>query len=432
MKKIIFSTLLASTTLFGLERPVLSRNCPPLSDEIKEITVLDNDAELKESPADNATKGPPILANDKLNIDLNRKVDQTESCYYPVTKGNNSYWIKQSGIKELKELPYKGTSLIDKKDSSKEIIDLKAENQKLKSKLKSVSAFPEIVNLLSNVIFITFLSALSVVGFLQRKNISAALQAIINLTSQSDKFLEKVQTVIQSNSELHHQNTELTSKIHETLDKFIPLFKQEPQIDPKNNQIEILIQQLVQERQLIVQVLKEHLQVLGSLQDTRSNQDETTADPNPPEPQPKPNPPLPPPAPALPGSVNRVIHDEFYLNVIAKFNAEETEWLKSQINAKKLTPVTISQTSARGEYEDGEKITKLECDDNGTLLIFEAANYSWLIPNRIDSRWKRAVTESCFNDHDKPILEEPAEVVAVENDNNVWKINKKGKFKQFI
>jgi regulator of replication initiation timing len=399
----------------------LSRNCPPLSDEIKEITVLDNDAQLKEKPADNAKKGPPILANDKLKIDLNRKVDQTESCYYPVIKDDKLYWIIQSSIKELIESSYK--------DTIKENRDLKAENQKLKSKLESLSAASEIANLLSNSFLIIFLTAISVAGILQRKNISEALQSIIKLSTQTDKFLEKVQTFIQRNSEFHVQNTELTSKLHETLDKFIPLFKQEPQIDPKNNQIEILIQQLLQERQLIVQVLKEHLQVLGSLQDTRSNQDETTADPNPPEPQPKPNPPLPPPAPALPGFVNRVIHDEFYLNVIAKFNAEETEWLKSQINAKKLTPVTISQTSARGEYEDGEKITKLECDDNGTLLIFEAANYSWLIPNRIDSRWKRAVTESCFNDHDKPILEEPAEVVAVENDNNVWKVNKKGKFK---
>jgi hypothetical protein len=416
MKKIIFSTLLASTTLFGLERPVLSNGCRPLPTGINVITVLDDLAKLKEDPADYAKKGPSILKNQQLKINPRKNPIRSDACYYPVIKGDKPYWIKQSGIMEMKKFPPEDTSLTDDNDSSNE----------------NIALISEIVNLLSNFISLTFLSAISVVGFLQRKNISAALQAIINLTTQSDKFLEKVQTVIQGNSEFHDKNIEVTSKLHETLDKFIPLFKQELQIDPKNNQIEILIQQLLQERQLIVQVLKEHLQVLGSLQDTRNNQDETTADPNLPEPQPKPNHPLPPPAPALPGYVNRVIHDEFYLNVIAKFNAEETEWLKTQINAKKLTPVTISQTSARGEYEDGEKITKLERDDNGTLLIFEAANCSWLIPNRIDSRWKRAVTESCFNDHDKPILEEPAEVMAVENDNNVWKINKKGKFKQFI
>jgi regulator of replication initiation timing len=423
MKKIIFSTLLASTTLFGLERPVLSRNCPPLSDEIKEITVLDNDAQLKELPADNAKKGPPILANNKLKIDLNRNVDQTESCYYPVTKGNNSYWIKQSGIKELIESSYK--------DTIKENRDLKAENQKLKSKLESLSAASEIANMLSNSFLITFLSALSVVGLLQRKNISEALQSIIKFSTQTDKFLEKVQTFIQRNSEFHVQNTELTSKLHETLDKFIPLLKQEPQIDPKNNQIEILIHQLIEERQLNVQILKEHLQVLRSLQDTGTdpNPPEPQPKPNPPEPQPKPNPPQPPPVPALPIFVTKVIQDEFYLNVIAKFNAEETEWLKSQINAKKLTPVTISQTSARGEYEDGEKITKLERDDNGTLLIFEAANCSWLIPNRTVKSWKRAVTESCFTHPDKDNLEEPAEVVTIENDNKLWKIKTKGKFK---
>jgi hypothetical protein len=132
---------------------------------------------------------------------------------------------------------------------------------------------------------------------------------------------------------------------------------------------------------------------------------------------------------ALPILVTKVIQDEFYLNVIAKFNAEETDWLKSQINTKKLTPVTISQTSARGEYEDGEKITKLERDDNGTLLIFEAANCSWLIPNRTVKSWKRAVTESCFTHPDKDNLEEPAEVVTIENDNKLWKIKTKGKFK---
>jgi regulator of replication initiation timing len=414
MKKIIFSTLLASTTLFGLERPVLSRNCPPLSDEIKEITVLDNDAQLKELPADNAKKGPNIFANNKLAIDLNRKVDQTESCYYPVTKGNNSYWIEQSGIKELIESSYK--------DTIKENRDLKAENQKLKSKLESLSAASERANLLSNSLLIIFLTAISVAGILQRKNISEALQSIIKLSTQTDKFLEKVQTFIQRNSEFHVQNTELTSKLHETLDKFIPLLKQEPQIDPKNNQIEILIHQLIKERQLNVQILKEHLQVLRSLQDTGT-------DPNPPEPQPKSNPPQPPPVRALPILVTKVIQDEFYLNVIAKFNAEETDWLKSQINTKKLTPVTISQTSARGEYEDGEKITKLERDDNGTLLIFEAANCSWLIPNRTVKSWKRAVTESCFTHPDKDNLEEPAEVVTIENDNKLWKIKTKGKFK---
>jgi regulator of replication initiation timing len=397
-----------------LERPVLSRNCPPLSDEIKEITVLDNDAQLKELPADNAKKGPNIFANNKLAIDLNRKVDQTESCYYPVTKGNNSYWIEQSGIKELIESSYK--------DTIKENRDLKAENQKLKSKLESLSAASERANLLSNSLLIIFLTAISVAGILQRKNISEALQSIIKLSTQTDKFLEKVQTFIQRNSEFHVQNTELTSKLHETLDKFIPLLKQEPQIDPKNNQIEILIHQLIKERQLNVQILKEHLQVLRSLQDTGT-------DPNPPEPQPKSNPPQPPPVRALPILVTKVIQDEFYLNVIAKFNAEETDWLKSQINTKKLTPVTISQTSARGEYEDGEKITKLERDDNGTLLIFEAANCSWLIPNRTVKSWKRAVTESCFTHPDKDNLEEPAEVVTIENDNKLWKIKTKGKFK---
>jgi hypothetical protein len=414
MKKIIFSTLLASTTLFGLERPVLSRNCPPLSDEIKEITVLDNDAQLKELPADNAKKGPPILANDKLKIDLNRKVDQTESCYYPVIKDDKLYWIIQSSIKELIESSYK--------DTIKENRDLKAENQKLKSKLESLSAASERANLLSNSLLIIFLTAISVAGILQRKNISEALQSIIKLSTQTDKFLEKVQTFIQRKSEFHVQNTELTSKLHETLDKFIPLLKQEPQIDPKNNQIEILIHQLIEERQLNVQILKEHLQVLRSLQDTGT-------DPNPPEPQPKSNPPQPPPVRALPILVTKVIQDEFYLNVIAKFNAEETDWLKSQINTKKLTPVTISQTSARGEYEDGEKITKLERDDNGTLLIFEAANCSWLIPNRTVKSWKRAVTESCFTHPDKDNLEEPAEVVTIENDNKLWKIKTKGKFK---
>jgi hypothetical protein len=288
--------------------------------------------------------------------------------------------------------------------------------------LESLSAASERANLLSNSLLIIFLTAISVAGILQRKNISEALQSIIKLSTQTDKFLEKVQTFIQRNSEFHVQNTELTSKLHETLDKFIPLLKQEPQIDPKNNQIEILIHQLIKERQLNVQILKEHLQVLRSLQDTGT-------DPNPPEPQPKSNPPQPPPVRALPILVTKVIQDEFYLNVIAKFNAEETDWLKSQINTKKLTPVTISQTSARGEYEDGEKITKLERDDNGTLLIFEAANCSWLIPNRTVKSWKRAVTESCFTHPDKDNLEEPAEVVTIENDNKLWKIKTKGKFK---
>jgi hypothetical protein len=432
MKKFILFSLLASTTIFGLERPVLSNQCAPLQERIKKITVLDDNAKLRVSPSHTADKGPAILKEDILEIGSTRKAT---SCFYEVTLNNKPYWIHQSGIKELNGASSgdKGLGYVNK--LSKDIVSIKADIQGLRS--KNIVSAPEIVHLLSNLIFLFLLSSILIVVFLQRNNICAALHAINSLSTRINRFLDNTETISNTNSAIHAQNTELTSKLHNTLDEVIPLLKQNPQDNPINHQSKDVFYQLVQILEQLQQIEHNQVQAIASFQEAlnNSNQDLAkptcnypgTTGPTPPETQPKPPP--PPPPPVLPGHIASKIDDEFFLDVITKFNSEDTEWLKSQIASEKLTPVTVSKASVTGEFEDGEKITKLERDVYGKFLIFEAANCSWLIPNRTEPSWRRAVTDSCFNHPDKVILEEPAEVVAIQNENDLWKVKKKGKFK---
>jgi hypothetical protein len=435
MKKFILFSLLASATIFGLERSVLSNQCPPLQENIKEITVLDNNAKLRVSPSDSAAKGPAILIGDKLMIRSPRNVT---SCFYQVTKDNQSFWIHQSGIRELNGASSGERGLDDFNKVSKEIISIKADIQGLRS-MNIVSA-PEIVHLLSNLIFLFLFSSILIVGFLQRNNICAALHAINNLSTRINRFLDNIETTSNTNSDFHAQNTELTSKLLNTLDEVIPLLKQNPQIDPINHQSDDVFYQLIQILEQLQQIQHKQVQAIASLQDALNNTNQDyakptcnypgTTCPTSPEPQPKPHPPSPPQLPpGIPGFSPRVIDNDFFLDVKKKFNSEDTEWLKSQINSKKLIPVTILKASVTGEFEDGEKVTKLVCSDHGEFLIFEASTIFWLIPNRTEQSWRRAVTDSFFADPDKSILEDPAEVVAIQNENVLWKVKKKGKFK---
>jgi hypothetical protein len=426
MRKIIFSTLLSFTSLLGLERPVLSQKCPIL--DVTEIMVRDRDATLKVNPLTSPALGPVINANDILLIaQPSNPISFNGLCYYPIYKDNQFYWISQEGVKDFSNL---FTSSRTSTDSSK-TTNKSLQSTDINHILKASTAFfsQELIRIFADILFIVFLSTVSLVGILQRKNVSDAIQSIIKLNSYNDFFTE------------NHQLTKIFIEFQEAKLKndteLLELIKEFKLYIYKNYQPSSRNTQYEQALHLFEQVLDKHLQILSSLQDKSFNQNEDIAnseDNHPDQITPEHNhtAPLQKQDSTTPSQVesasNSVIEDSFYNEVISNFNILDIEWFEGLINDKAIFRVQIHGSSVTGDYDDGEKVTKLERDDKGTLLIYKALHRFWLIPDLTQPRWRRAVTNTFFAHSDKKTLERPAEIIVLENDNNLLKLFKIGKF----
>jgi hypothetical protein len=74
----------------------------------------------------------------------------------------------------------------------------------------------------------------------------------------------------------------------------------------------------------------------------------------------------------------------------------------------------------------GGKVTHLELNEQGTLLIYQAGEKLWVIPDQTQPKWKRYVPDFLFSGNGQ-ILARPAEVKLVGN--NFWQLVAKGEFR---
>jgi hypothetical protein len=490
MKKLIFSTLLASTTLLVLERPVLSNPCPHL--DATEITVVDTTAKLRTDPQndeqtfrdkagrplnkENGEKLQAVIYKDNiLKVDSSikpRKV--TRSCYYPVILDretnaentdlplfNTSYWISQKDIKNFNRLISSDKTITKLKELKENINVLRAEIQKLQS--KNGGSASEIFYFLADLIPFLFIAAITVWFYLQKENFFKVRELIIQLHKQTDELLNLKQSdesaqpnmfITKANPILFdeidkvdqmsqlNQGNKLTendlNQFSKHIDTSLKLFMQN--LNQGNKLIEYNLSQFYIEinrsLNLFMQDLnqksernKKSQEGFSSFQNEVEKSGEIFTDPGINEfNSTTQNQQIKEQRLALPSFTSGEISDKFYSEVISKFNSFDKEWFNHQINSKQFQRVQLTKESAQGSLDSGGTTTKyVEIDEErGTLLIYKAANRGCLIPNPIDPNWERVVSPSCFNVTNKNILVCPAEVKVVSS--NVWEVIRKGKF----
>ena len=489
MKKLIFSTLLASTTLLVLERPVLSNPCPLL--DATEITVVDSTAKLRTDPQndeqtfrdkartslqkENGGKLQAVIYKDdilKVNSRLKpRKV--TKSCYYPVildpkTNAENTdsrlfntpYWISQENIKNFDRLISSDKTITELKELKDNINVLRAEIQKLQS--KNGGSASEIFYFLAGLIPILFIAAITVWFYLQKENFFKVRELIIQLHKQTDELLTLKQSdeSAQPNMFITKANPILFDKI-DKVDQMSQLNQGNKLTENDLNQfskhidtsLKLFMQNLNQGNELTKYLSQFYIEINRSLnsfmQDlnqkserNKKSQEGFSSFQNEVEKSGEiftdlginefnnttQNQQIKEQRLALPSFTSGEISDKFYSEVISKFNSFDKEWFNYQINSKQFQRVQLTKESAQGSLDSGGTTTKyVEIDEErGTLLIYKAANRGCLIPNPIDPNWERVVSPSCFNVTNKNILVCPAEVKVVSS--NVWEVIRKGKF----
>jgi hypothetical protein len=124
----------------------------------------------------------------------------------------------------------------------------------------------------------------------------------------------------------------------------------------------------------------------------------------------------------------RSINDPFYHDVITQFNSNDISWLNSENLRGKFKKVNITTESAQKKDSGyAREIANFELgDEKAPFLIYEADEHIWLIPNKADKNWPRAVTQTLFTGNSANSLIRPAEVESYAD--NSWKIKQKGEF----
>jgi hypothetical protein len=437
-----------------LESPVWANDCPSLKDSVTEITVQDPDKNIKlrtdpqnaglNVPGAKGTDvtvqpGKPLLIIKDTPAEFNT---QDNLCYYPVEfksgekHGNvipgilshKPYWISAKGIKDYETLREDG--------AGKNPVTQQTEPDN-NSPDQPNSGF-SLFQILAWSIIPVLIGALLIWAFLQRKKLFAQLgwDSDQEDFSHSQHRGRKGKGTSQGGSSLNptqepESSDNLTRLISATTNV-------QHKVDRNTGHIKGVEALLTTQNQLIQQnnqLLEKIVELLEG--DRRSSQNfppvttenqkegsifrrnDVSIDPTMySDPQPLPS--------KLP-DVSHQINDPFYNDVIHKFKVLDSAWFWSQIDARKLRKVQVTKNSVEGEIDMGGKITKLELNElNGTLLVYEAANKWWLIPNPVELKWKRAVTESLFTGTSGTILVRPAEVEALGN--NVWQVKEKGEF----
>jgi hypothetical protein len=463
MKKLIFSVLLASSTFLALESPVLAKDCPPLN--AAEITVQDPDRNIKlrtdpqnaglNVPGAKGTDvtvqpGKPLLIIKNTPAEFNI---QDNLCYYPVEfksgekHGNvipgilshKPYWISDKGIKDYATLKKAGAVTLTPTPSP--------EQTPQTGSGKANNGFP-LLQILAWSIIPVVIGGIAIWAFWKspyKKNLFAQLGRDLD-QEDSNQSRSRGRKGRGTSRGVHSSNPIQELESPDSLTRLISVTtKVQHEVDRNTRHIKGVEALLTNQNQFIQhnnQLLQQNNQLLEKMVkllegDRRSSPDSPPAQT---EDQKKDSlfggndlliDPTIHPAPQvlqprLP-NVSHQIDDPFYSDVINKFKTSDSYWFRSQINASKLRKVQVTKNSVEGEIDMGGKITKLELDEqNGTLLVYEAANKCWLIPNPVEPKWKRAVTESLFTGTSGTILVRPAKVEALGN--NMWQVKEKGEF----
>lgn len=426
MKKILLSALLASSTLVMLADSAFAKDCPPLNEP--EITAIDSkrislrtDPNKKEQDT-SKTEGTKAFVNDgdKLLILSDQKPEfnsEEETCYYAVELGQDNksnkkkevlsykpYWISEKGIKDYPKLASNPQEVLEQTAQSSTPSDVDEKDDS-----SGFSLPPWLPLTLISVLNILTLGLLIYLLDKQEKNsksIKSNLDTKITNSFQAQNLklggeLQNLQSHIGRNKEhikqleglLKTQNEHLRSLVDSIKSGSLSLSKSEPlnqQIDRAESTVfgAMYSPQSESYQPGFVPVDDQ-----GDIQETQQNSG----------------------------------HDSFYSDVISQFNAGSDPWFSSQIENRVFGKVQITKNSVLGQMDMGGKITQLELNEQGTLLIYQAENRFWIIPDPTQAKWKRAITDSLFNGSSGQILVQPAEVESLGN--GLWQLFQKGEFR---
>ncbi|MEB3189589.1 MAG: hypothetical protein VKL42_04515 [Snowella sp.] len=422
MKKLVLSALLTSSTLMMLANSAFAKDCPTLP--VEEITVDESNGpiQLRTDPATEDqtipnAEGERAVINDGeiLLIDKN-EIPQAPYgvCFYPVkineinnSKNDNQdvlshkpYWISEKGIKNYQELASKPeeasaqalqsapSSIVSEEDNS--------------SGWSLLSWLPGITNFAMNLL------TLALLGLILKtiKDISSTLDKKITNSFQAQNL--KLGSELNDIRSLVGRNKEHTKEIKELVklqdNNFRGLVDSIKSGSLSLSKSEPLNQQIDRAESTVFGIVPESRQSGSYQPDIAPINDQSS----------------------VPEAQQNADHDPFYSDVISQFNTGSGSWFSSQIENRVFGKVQITKNSVLGQMDMGGKITQLELNEQGTLLIYQADNRFWIIPDLTQAKWKRAITDSLFNGSSGQILVQPAEVESLGN--GLWQLLQKGEF----
>jgi hypothetical protein len=452
------------------------------SPEKSEQTIIDDiTGQPAKDSSGNNVRAAVIYKEEKLKIDQNTQPKNKDGvCYYPITLRlngensnpillkNNPFWIPASGIKEYA----KWTPAIKLENLNDKISKLQKENQQLQEEIRGIGmnssslllffSLPLVllilfVPVIRKFVFSQLISLVKQFGIFLPKKLTRTKpgqqpnvppESPNNSSNNTDGFTPNnssspcIETLISTNEQL-------SQHIHGIIDQNNFLLTQFSDDHIQNSQILTQLTSLVQSlkqvvdqhskndidfNRLLEQFLRKdkekdaaHIDARSYVQSVKTGQKTSNCESGITHSEPPQAEDDHKTTPSIQKSADPV-DDPFYTEVIDRFNLLDLEWFTNQINSDKLRKVNITSDSVHGRCDMGGKITELQIDAVGTLLVFAAGNEEWLIPNCAEPKWKHCIQESCFTYTNIPEarLVSPARVENIQND--VWRVKQKGEF----
>jgi hypothetical protein len=429
MKSVLLSVLLTSSTLMMLPDSAFAQDCPSLT--TSEIIVNDpnDDIRLRTDPATdgqnipNTNRGRAVINNgEKLLIDQDKDPKNSYGvCFYPVkiNQTNNPsntnsnvinyepYWISQKGIKDYQK--FVDTPEVNDTQNPESNPPEKIDNNIDNSNSPGWS-LPSWLPGMSNLIF--NLLTLILLGFILKK-----ITDISSISSTLDKKIIKL---------FQEQNLKFSKESQDT-QRLVGRNKEhikelEKSFNTQNKSLHSLVNYISNGSlafsisELLNQQINPGRAVSGVMSESQQSEQHQ--------------------ADSIPVSDEDNIqdaqqnsghdHDPFYSDVISRFNTGSIHWFSDLIQQQDFLRVQITRDSVLGQMDMGGKVTQLEFNEQGTLLIYQADDKTWVIPDQTQSKWKRYVPDSLFNGNEQTLLR-PAKVEPIGN--NLWQLVEKGEFK---
>jgi len=121
-----------------------------------------------------------------------------------------------------------------------------------------------------------------------------------------------------------------------------------------------------------------------------------------------------PPGPTMP--------EPDFQSVIDKFNANDSNWFREQIELDFFQKVQAKEIP--GSYG---RVIQISLQPSGLLLKYKVNGTEWVIPNRQERLWLRAINQSLFSgspSNNSPLIR-PAKL---ELRDNIWQVKEPGQF----